>query len=49
VRFQLDRVSDWLVASNGMARGAYTVQLLRKRMTDSERREHDSAYPFRFE
>lgn len=49
VRFPYSRVSDWLYVEDGMARGAYTVKLLRSRMSPAERRSHDAAYSFRFE
>lgn len=48
VEIPLERLSDWLIVQNGFARGAYTIQLLRKRMTDEERAQHDSRYPFLF-
>ena len=48
VAFPLERLSDWLIVHDGRAKGAYTVQLLRERMTESERAEHDSNYPFKF-
>lgn len=49
VSFSTEQISDWLCIEHGKAKGAYTVQLLRQRMTDQERREHDQGYPFRFE
>ena len=49
VSFPLERLSDWFYVENGKAVGAYTVKLLRTRMSAIERREHDSHYPFRFE
>lgn len=48
VSFPLERLTDWLVVDNGIAKGVFTVQLLRKRMSPEERAEHDSHYPFRF-
>jgi uncharacterized protein YegJ (DUF2314 family) len=48
VSFPLDRLSDWLIVEEGVAKGSYTVQLLRKRMSAVERAEHDARYPFRF-
>lgn len=49
VSFPLERLSDWLLVEHGKARGVFTVQLLRSRMSDQERRAHDGHYPFRFE
>lgn len=45
---QSEPLSDWMVIRNRKIEGAYTVQLLRKRMTNEERAEHDSHYPFQF-
>jgi uncharacterized protein YegJ (DUF2314 family) len=47
--FPLERLSDWFYVEDGKAVGAFTVRLLRTRMTDEQRRAHDSHYPFRFE
>lgn len=49
VEFRSERVSDWLYVEDGKAVGAFTVKLLRSRMSDAERQSHDSGYPFRFE
>jgi uncharacterized protein YegJ (DUF2314 family) len=48
VSFPLERLSDWLYVEKGLAKGAFTVQYLRKQMSEEERKEHDAAYPFRF-
>jgi len=48
VSFPLERLSDWLYVEKGEAKGAFTVQYLRKKMSETERKEHDAAYPFRF-
>lgn len=49
VRFPTDRITDWLFIENGVARGAFTVRLLRDRMSPGDRKKHDDGYPFRFE
>jgi uncharacterized protein YegJ (DUF2314 family) len=49
VTFTKADVSDWLLVRDGKATGAYTVRLLRKRMSEQERREHDAGYPFSFD
>ncbi len=49
VSFPLERLSDWFYVNGDKAVGAFTVRLLRTRMTEEQRREHDSHYPFRFE
>jgi uncharacterized protein YegJ (DUF2314 family) len=49
VRVPRERLSDWLYVSGGIARGAFTVQVLRRRMSAAQRREHDSHYPFSFD
>jgi uncharacterized protein YegJ (DUF2314 family) len=48
VSFPYDRVTDWLYIEDGKAQGAYTVQLLRSRMSEKDRRLHDAGYPFEF-
>lgn len=49
VSFKIDEISDWLIVRNGIAEGAYTVQLLRSRMDAEELLDHDSKYPFSYE
>jgi uncharacterized protein YegJ (DUF2314 family) len=49
VDLPLERLSDWLYVVDGKAHGAFTVQLLRKRMSEAEKKEHDKHYPFKFE
>ena len=49
VRFSLSQVSDWIYEEDGIAQGAYTVKLLRQRMSEKDRIQHDRHYPFRFE
>jgi uncharacterized protein YegJ (DUF2314 family) len=49
VSFPIERLSDWFYVDGDKAVGAFTVRLLRSRMSDEERRAHDSHYPFRFE
>lgn len=48
VSFPLERLSDWLYVEKGVAKGAFTVNYLRKQMSAKERKEHDGSYPFRF-
>lgn len=49
VTFPLERLSDWLIVEDGLARGAFTIQVLRSRMSAGERKQHDANYPFRFD
>ena len=49
VSFPLGRLSDWFYVEDDKATGAFTVRLLRTRMTEEQRQAHDSHYPFRFE
>jgi uncharacterized protein len=49
VEVQLSQLSDWLYVRSGRAVGAYTVQLLRSRMTAEQKMQHDSTYPFSFD
>lgn len=48
VEFPVSRLSDWLLVDDGKAKGLYTVQVLRARMSDDERATHDANYPFEF-
>ena len=41
-------MSDGLFVEKGAAKGAFTVNYLRKQMSAKERKEHDEGYPFRF-
>lgn len=49
VTFPLAHLSDWLYVNGDNAVGAFTVRLLRTRMNEEQRLEHDSQFPFRFE
>ncbi|HUG10902.1 MAG TPA: DUF2314 domain-containing protein [Opitutaceae bacterium] len=49
VRFPDMRITDWLFVQDGRAQGAFTIRLLRTRMTPGERKAHDANYPFAFE
>jgi uncharacterized protein len=49
VSFPLERLTDWFYVEGDKAIGAFTVKLLRARMSAEQRRAHDSHYPFRFE
>lgn len=48
VSLPLERVTDWLYVIDGTAYGAFTVAVLRARMDQTERREHDGAWGLRF-
>lgn len=47
-RFELGEISDWVYVINGKAYGAYTVNLLRSRMSEPERKLHDAAWGLDF-
>jgi uncharacterized protein YegJ (DUF2314 family) len=49
VTFPLAQVGDWLYIKDGKLVGGFTVRLLRSRLSEQERRIHDSHYPFAFE
>lgn len=49
VSFAIKNISDWLYVIDGKAHGAYTVRVLRSRMTRAQLKKHDAAYPFSFE
>lgn len=44
----LGEISDWMYAISGEVFGAYTVNLLRSRMGQRERQEHDQAWGLNF-
>jgi uncharacterized protein YegJ (DUF2314 family) len=48
VRVPLEGISDWMYAVRGKVYGAYTVNLMRLRMSRRERAEHDSAWGLDF-
>ncbi|MBB4639248.1 DUF2314 domain-containing protein [Longimicrobium terrae] len=47
-RVPLARISDWMYSIDGNVYGAYTVNLLRARMSAPERQEHDDAWGLNF-
>jgi len=46
--FALKEISDWMYAISGEVYGAYTVNLLRSRMSARERKDHDEAWGLNF-
>ena len=48
VQIPLTQISDWMYAIGGEVYGAYTVNLMRSRMSPQERREHDQAWGLKF-
>lgn len=44
----LSEITDWMFAIQGKVYGAYTVNLLRSRMSTRERKEHDQAWGLDF-
>lgn len=44
----LDQIADWMYVLKGQVYGAWTVQLIRWRMSVSDRREHDEAWGLEF-
>lgn len=48
VEVPLARVEDWMYAMSGRVYGGFTVNLLRRRMSRAERREHDDAWGLDF-
>jgi uncharacterized protein YegJ (DUF2314 family) len=49
INFSIRSLSDWLYVSDDKAHGAFTVRLLRSRMTPAELKKHDAAYTFSFD
>ena len=48
VQMPLNHISDWMYAAGGVVYGAYTVNLMRSRMSEQERRQHDRAWGLSF-
>jgi uncharacterized protein YegJ (DUF2314 family) len=48
VSLPLAQISDWMYAISGEVFGAYTVNLMRSRMSRSECRDHDAAWGIEF-
>ncbi len=49
VNLSIKSLSDWLYVKGGKAYGAFTVRVLRSRMSPAELKAHDAGYPFSFE
>lgn len=49
VILSIKNLSDWLYVEDGKAHGAFTVHVLRSRMSPAEKEEHDRLYPFEFD
>lgn len=41
VELSKENISDWMYVDNNKLRGGYTIRLLRKRMSDSQRKQFD--------
>ena len=48
IEFRFNQISDWMYVINGHVFGAYTVNLMRSRMSSTERRNHDEAWGLDF-
>ena len=42
IQIAKDNISDWMYIENNKLRGGYTIRLLRKRMTETERKQFDT-------
>jgi uncharacterized protein YegJ (DUF2314 family) len=49
VNLSIKSLSDWLYVKDGKAYGAFTVRVLRSRMSPAELNAHDAGYPFSFQ
>ncbi|WP_439628078.1 DUF2314 domain-containing protein [Gemmata sp.] len=47
-RLPIDQISDWMYAISGESYGGFTVNLLRSRMSATERGQHDAAWGLDF-
>lgn len=48
VSLPFDHVTDWMMTVDGRAYGGFTVNLMRSRMSDNERDQHDQAWGLEF-
>ena len=48
IKTRLTQLSDWLILSEGQSIGGFTIQLMRSRMSEQERKEHDDAWGVNF-
>jgi len=48
VRIPFHQIGDWMYTLRGEVYGAYTVNLMRSRMGDKERQQHDNAWGLKF-
>lgn len=48
IEVPLTQVSDWLFVSQGKTYGGFTIQLMRSKMTISDREDHDKAWQLNF-
>jgi uncharacterized protein YegJ (DUF2314 family) len=48
VQRPFSHLTDWIITADGAAYGAFTVNLMRSRMSESERRNHDQAWGLDF-
>lgn len=48
IEVAFERVGDWMYVLSGRVYGAFTVNLIRSRMSPAERRAHDQAWGFDF-
>lgn len=48
VSMPFGHLSDWMMTANGRAYGGFTVNLMRSRMADRERQQHDRAWGLDF-
>ncbi len=46
IKIEPAKISDWMFVEDGKLRGGYTIRLIRKRMTEEERKEFDTDLPF---
>jgi Uncharacterized protein conserved in bacteria len=46
VKIDPAKISDWMFVEDGKLRGGYTIRLIRKRMTEEERKTFDTDLPF---
>jgi uncharacterized protein YegJ (DUF2314 family) len=46
MKLNKENITDWMYADNGTLRGGYTIQLIRTRMSEQEKKQFDANFPF---
>ena len=48
VSFHPSQITDWMYVEDGYAVGAFTTQVIRRKLSSAERLAHDAAFPYKY-